>query len=108
MKFWMKFIKFLLKINRFFKSNRYFSRLLLRQILIAVLPSRVIFCSFVLLLRTDAALCLPRLSTLRLACLHCRGEIYPACTDKICRNSGTPATVKFLCPSEAIYRTSYE
>ena len=26
MKFWMKFIKFLLKINRFFKSNRYFSR----------------------------------------------------------------------------------
>lgn len=36
MKFWMKFIKFLLKINRFFKSNRYFSRPFLRQILIAV------------------------------------------------------------------------
>ena len=108
MKFWMKFIKFLLKINRFFKSNRYFSRLLLRQILIAVFALSRYFLLFRATFAIATALCLPRLSTLRLACLHCRGEIYPACTDKIYRNARTPATVKFLCPSEAIYKTSYE
>lgn len=43
MKFWMKFIKFLLKINRFFKSNRYFSRLLLRQILIDIFALSLFF-----------------------------------------------------------------
>lgn len=57
MKFWMKFIKFLLKINRFFKSNRYFSRLLLRQILIAVFAlSRYFFALLCYFCDRDGAL----------------------------------------------------
>lgn len=36
MKFWMKFIKFLLKINRFFNQIVTFLAIFLRQILIAV------------------------------------------------------------------------
>lgn len=79
MKFWMKFIKFLLKINRFFKSNRYFSRLLLRQILIAVFTlSRYFFallCYFYAPMRRSV----------------CRG--YPLCASHACT-----AAVKFIPP----------
>lgn len=108
MKFWMKFIKFLLKINRFFKSNRYFSRLLLRQILIAIFALSLLFALSRYFCVCDGALsasCSYPLCVLH-ACTACAsGEIYPVCTDKICRDSRTPTTAKFLCPSKAIYKT---
>jgi len=80
----------------------------LRQILIAVFALSRYFLLFRATFAIATALCQLQLSTLRLARPRCRGEIYPVCIDKICRNARTPATIKFLYPSEAIYRMSYE